>query len=333
MWLRMQPRGAIPQRSRSSHPPVRLSSFSFAIVAVWLALDGHVFVGNPRCQRDERKLVASSAAPSGYIPGVGSLSDETRTVSLQPGSLGMEVDPESGLVKQVFEDGAAERAGVQAGWIFQTVSGKPYELLTLKALLRGEEPFEATFGVLRPNPVAVLDTSLGVIEAEIFLDRVPRTASNFIDLAQSGFYDGVHFHRVIPNFMIQFGCPNAKDPSSPYAGTGGPSDGSFQNLATGITEKRFRGGNIKDEFLSEDSNVKGTLSMANTGQPDSGGSQFFINVRDNTFLDWFSRGDARHPVFGKVIKGYDVAVKISKVYTQNDRPVEPVMMKSVIVTT
>ena len=83
----------------------------------------------------------------------------------------MEVDPESGLVKQVFEDGAAERAGVQAGWIFQTVSGKPYELLTLKALLRGEEPFEATFGVLRPNPVAVLDTSLGVIEAEIFLDR------------------------------------------------------------------------------------------------------------------------------------------------------------------
>ena len=100
-------------------------------------------------------------------------------------------------------------------------------------------------------------------------DRVPRTASSFIDLVQSGFYNGVHFHRVIPNFMIQFGCPNAKatvhdwfgigavatviclfasrqDPFSPYAGTGGPPDGLFQNLATGSTEERFRGGNMKD---------------------------------------------------------------------------------------
>ena len=121
----------------------------------------------------------------------------------------------------------------------------------------------------------------------------------------------------------------------------------------------------EDEFVSQDSNVKGTLSMANTGQPDSGGSQFFINapcpetylcwaqqgrsacqvrktkikatlpfcfaleVRDNTFLDWFSPGDSRHPVFGRVVDGYDVAVKISKVYTQSDRPVEPVMMESV----
>ena len=83
----------------------------------------------------------------------------------------MEVDPVSGLVKQVFEDGAAMKAGVKTGWVFRTVGGKAYELLALKALLRGEEAFEATFGVLMPNPIAIFDTSLGSIEAEIFLDR------------------------------------------------------------------------------------------------------------------------------------------------------------------
>ena len=72
----------------------------------------------------------------------------------------------------------------------------------------------------------------------------------FIDLVQTGFYDGIHFHRVIPGFMDQFGCPLARDPNSPSAGTGGPTDGTFQNLATGATEKRFGGGNIKDENIS-----------------------------------------------------------------------------------
>ena len=74
----------------------------------------------------------------------------------------------------------------------------------------------------KPNPVATFRTTMGTFTAEIYMDRVPRTASNFIDLAQSGFYNGIHFHRVIPNFMNQFGCPNAKDPDSPRAGTGGP---------------------------------------------------------------------------------------------------------------
>lgn len=116
------------------------------------------------------------------------------------------------------------------------------------------------------------------VAAAVFLDRVPRTASNFIDLCQIGFYEGIHFHRVIPGFMDQFGCPYAKDPSSPDAGTGGPDDGEFTNLATGKVEKRFNGGCIKDENISQDPNFKGTLSMANTGAPDSGGSQFFLNV-------------------------------------------------------
>merc|ERR1711924_139996 len=100
---------------------------------------------------------------------------------------------------------------------------------------------------------------------------------------------GVHFHRVIPGFMAQFGCPHAKDPKSSRAGTGGPPDGTFKNLKTGATEKRTRGGNIQDENISRDTNAPGTLSMANTGSPNSGGSQFFLNVANNSNLDWFSR--------------------------------------------
>merc|ERR1719217_432421 len=170
------------------------------------------------------------------------------------------------------------------------------------------------------NPTAIFNTTEGEIEAEIYLDRVPRTASNFIDLANSGFYDGIHFHRVIPGFMNQFGCPFAKDPSSRRAGTGGPKDGTFKNLKTGETERRFNGGNIKDENISKDTNAPGTLSMANTGSPNTGGSQFFMNVANNDFLDWFSPGESKHPVFGKITTGYDVCVAISKVRTLNDNP-------------
>merc|ERR1712144_189181 len=139
---------------------------------------------------------------------------------------------------------------------------------------------------------------MGEFTAEIYLDRVPITASNFIDLAQSGFYNGIHFHRVIPGFMNQFGCPHAKDPKSSRAGTGGPPDGTFKNLATGETETRTNGGNIQDENISRDTNAPGTLSMANTGRPNSGGSQFFMNVNNNANLDWFSPGPSQHPVFG-----------------------------------
>merc|ERR1711972_423129 len=163
-------------------------------------------------------------------------------------------------------------------------------------------------------------------------DRVPITASNFIDLAQSGFYNGIHFHRVIPGFMNQFGCPFAKDPKSGRAGTGGPPDGEFKNLQTGGMETRTGGGNIKDENISRDSNEPGTLSMANTGRPNSGGSQFFINVAHNAQLDWFSPGPSKHPVFGKVTSGYDIAEAISKVPTRNDTPVTPIMMNSITIS-
>merc|ERR1712207_79386 len=132
--------------------------------------------------------------------------------------------------------------------------------------------------------------------------------------------------------MNQFGCPHAKDPNSSRAGTGGPPDGTFKNLKTGGTESRTRGGNIKDENISKDSNEPGTLSMANTGQPNTGGSQFFINVAHNDFLDWFAPGDSKHPVFGKVTKGFDVVQAISKVRTSNDNPVQPVKMNSITIT-
>ena len=184
------------------------------------------------------------------------------------------------------------------------------------------------------NPIATFTTSAGTFTAEIYLDRVPRTASNFIDLARTGFYDGLHFHRVIPGFMNQFGCPLSKDPRSKRAGTGGPKDGTFKNLATGETERRFNGGNIKDENIDRTSNGPGTLSMANTGQKNSGGSQFFINVADNKNLDWFTGGQSKHPVFGKLTDkdSFRVAVAISKARTRDDNPIEPIRMKSVTIT-
>merc|ERR1719394_1720274 len=101
---------------------------------------------------------------------------------------------------------------------------------------------------------ATFTTNIGTFKAELYTKQMPITCGNFIDLANSGFYDGLHFHRVIPDFMNQFGCPHSKDPNARNAGTGGPKDGSFQNLKTGATEQRFGGGNIKDENISRDSN-------------------------------------------------------------------------------
>merc|ERR1719247_2454785 len=83
------------------------------------------------------------------------------------------------------------------------------------------------------NPIATLKTSWGAMRVELYLDKSPITVSNFIDLAKTGFYNGLHFHRVIPGFMNQFGCPHSKDPHSAAAGTGGPKGGSeFMNLVT-----------------------------------------------------------------------------------------------------
>merc|ERR1712187_139833 len=95
---------------------------------------------------------------------------------------------------------------------------------------------------------------------------------------------------------------------------------------------RRNGGNIPDELTEKISNAPGTLSMANTGQPNSGGSQFFMNVANNDFLDFFNpRTPSKHPVFGKITEGYDVVVDITKVRTMNDNPVTPVEMTSITI--
>jgi cyclophilin family peptidyl-prolyl cis-trans isomerase len=171
---------------------------------------------------------------------------------------------------------------------------------------------------------------MGSFTAEVFLDRVPVTASNFIDLCRSEYYDGLHFHRVIPDFMNQFGCPYSKNPSDPRVGQGVPltASSTFLNLQTGETQRR-RAGHITDENISKDSNTPGSLSMANTGKPDSGGSQFFINVAKNDFLDWFTPGNSRHPVFAQVISGYEVVEAISRVKTKSENPVKPIKMNSI----
>jgi len=162
------------------------------------------------------------------------------------------------------------------------------------------------------NPTADLVTSLGTMRVELFTDQMPKTAGNFIKLAKSGFYDGLHFHRIINGFMVQFGCPHSKDPNSPRAGTGNAP-----------------GGTIEDEHPAgaKISNQPGTLSMANTGRPNSGSCQFFINTVDNGRLDWFTPGPSKHPVFGKVISGLDILKKIETTPTNaQDRPNTPVQM-------
>lgn len=168
------------------------------------------------------------------------------------------------------------------------------------------------------NPTANFETSLGNFQAEVYLDQMPITAQNFIDLAKSGFYDGLHFHRVIKGFMIQFGCPHSKDPESRAAGTGGPPHGTIQD---------------EHPDDAQISNEPGTLSMANTGQPNSGGSQFFINTVHNHYLDWFTPGASKHPVFGRVVEGMDVVTAIETTdIGPGDRPRTPVQVTRITIT-
>ena len=157
---------------------------------------------------------------------------------------------------------------------------------------------------------------MGTFKVELFVDKMPITAGNFVDLAKSGFYDGLHFHRVIDKFMIQFGCPHSRDPNSRRAGTGQSPKGS-----------------IADEHPANVklSNEPGTLSMANSG-PSSGSSQFFINTVHNAYLDYFSPGPSKHPVFGKIIEGMDIVNKIGKAPTSSgDRPATPIQMIKVTI--
>ena len=159
------------------------------------------------------------------------------------------------------------------------------------------------------NMTATLHTSMGDITVEFFADVAPKTVENFVKLAQSGFYDQTKFHRVIKGFMDQGGDPLTKDDAQKAKwGTGGP------------------GYTIVDEISSKLTNVAGTLAMANTGQPNSGGSQFFINAVDNPSLN------GGYTVFGKVTSGMSVVTAINNTPTDSsDRPLTPVVLKSVTI--
>ncbi len=142
----------------------------------------------------------------------------------------------------------------------------------------------------------LLETSMGDIILQLYED-MPITAGNFQKLVEKGFYDGTIFHRIIDGFMIQGGDPTG-------TGCGGP------------------GYAIKDEFTRKNKNDRGTISMANAG-PNTGGSQFFINLVNNNFLD------SKHPVFGKVIEGLDVVDMMGKVKTgAADKPAKEVKIES-----
>jgi cyclophilin family peptidyl-prolyl cis-trans isomerase len=151
------------------------------------------------------------------------------------------------------------------------------------------------------NPTVTFRTTLGDIRLELYRDRAPKTVENFLTLARKGFYNGLLFHRVIPGFMIQGGCPKGD-------GTGGP------------------GYEIPDEFhptLRHDG--PGVLSMANAG-PNTGGSQFFLTLAATPWLD------RKHSIFGHVRGGQEVVEKIAGVPRDaNDRPRSPVRIVEVTV--
>jgi peptidyl-prolyl cis-trans isomerase B (cyclophilin B) len=154
-------------------------------------------------------------------------------------------------------------------------------------------------------PRAVLETKFGEIEIEFLPDKAPGHVKNFLDLAKKGFYDGTTFHRVIPGFMIQGGDPNTKDAQGPRSrhGTGGP------------------GYTIKAEF-NDTPHKRGVLSMARASDPNSAGSQFFIVVKDSSFLD------REYTAFGRVVRGMEVADKIvSSPRDARDNPNDRVDMK------
>ncbi len=153
--------------------------------------------------------------------------------------------------------------------------------------------------------VAVIKTNMGIIEIELYADQTPKTVENFVGLANEKYYDGVIFHRVIANFMIQGGDPTG-------TGRGGQS----------IWGKPFA-----DEIVpSLNFNEPGVLAMANAG-PNTNGSQFFITVAPTSWLD------GKHTIFGKVINGMDVVYAISKVPTSKpgDKPLKDVVMESVTI--
>ena len=162
---------------------------------------------------------------------------------------------------------------------------------------------------LAANPMVELKTSQGEIVVEVFADKAPKSAENFVQYVKDGFYDGTVFHRVIDGFMVQ----------------GGGFDAEMNQKSTRAP--------IENEARNGLRNEVGTLAMARTADPHSASSQFFINLVANTALDYPSRDGWGYAVFGKVVKGLDVVETIAKLPTANrgfhqNVPVEAVIVNS-----
>jgi len=182
----------------------------------------------------------------------------------------------------------------------RTASGRRFALvaaLLAASLSAAAEAPKKETKVTKPrdyaHTLAILKTSQGDVTVRFFYDKAPGHVKNFVDLSAKGFYDGTLFHRVIPDFMIQGGDPNTKQPETPTTryGTGGNKD------ATGAPV------NVKAEF-NDTSHRRGIVSMARSSSPDSASSQFFIVVKDSLFLD------RQYTAFGEVTKGMEVVDKI-----------------------
>lgn len=172
-----------------------------------------------------------------------------------------------------------------------------------------------TSGVKKSMTNVKMETSKGTIMMELDAEKAPLTVANIEAYIKDGFYDGLIFHRVIPNFMIQGGGMNAD-----------------------MSEKSDKRAPIKNEANNGLKNDRGTLAMARTNDPHSASSQFFINLKDNDFLNFTSESPAGwgYAVFGKVTEGMDVVDEIAKVKTGNhgyhgDVPLEPVVINTVTI--
>ena len=173
------------------------------------------------------------------------------------------------------------------------------------------------------SEIAVINTSKGTVRVQLAGADAPIHVGNFVELAQKGFYDGLKFHRYVPGFVIQGGCPNTRE-ATPEQVAAGRAAG-FAPFGTGNP-----GYSIKEEFTTNphNSHEDGALAMARSMDPNSAGSQFFIMHQTSPHLD------GGYAAFGKITEGMDVVNKIAETATDySDRPMEPQIMKQVTVET
>jgi peptidyl-prolyl cis-trans isomerase A (cyclophilin A) len=185
-------------------------------------------------------------------------------------------------------------------------------VLSLFFAASGQASAVKNTGAAGKHPIVVMDTTMGTIKIEVFTDKAPITAKNFLDYVNAGFYNGTVFHRVVPEFVIQGG-------------------GYLENMTTKTTNPP-----IKNESKNGLKNLRGTLSMARYDDPNSATSQFFINLKDNAHLDP-PPGGMGYAVFAKVVAGMDVVDRIATVATSTrsvqgtpfqNVPVKPVVVKA-----